>query len=240
MPGTTSPARLAGCSSLLVIALIAAPARPADPPERRPSGPVPQPDPVTFEVGPRIGAAGRIGSGQSFDVDGRFGAMFGLGVAIAPTPRFTIGLAYEHSQLGGEKGAGDLGTVDLTRSLDALWASLRIAVIRVDGFSFGVTFGPGLAWQRASADVVLTPGDGSVPSAFRCSAGGSVGLGLRAGLGIEARLSERVAFTTDAVFDNLRLGSAPLDDCVPGAGSIVLFGARVGFVLRFDVTRGVR
>ena len=55
----------------------------------------------------------------SGSVSSRTGFLIGVGVAVAPSPRFSVGLTYEHAELGSEHGAGDLGTVDVDRSLDA-------------------------------------------------------------------------------------------------------------------------
>ena len=72
---------------------------------------------------------------------------------------------------------------------------------------------------------------------MRCSTSGSAGLALRAGLGGEVLLGSGLWFVLDAVLDNVHLLSGPLDECIGGAGTVSLFGARAGFAYRFDDVR---
>jgi hypothetical protein len=241
MPARPPFPRLAGAAIALAAGLGSPPAGALPPPASvtAPVTPPAKPDPITLDLGPRIGGAGRLGSSASLPITNRGGEIFGVGVALAPSPRFTVGLSYEHSGLGGERGVGDVADIAVGRSLDALWATLRLDVLKLDGFDLGVTVGPGIAWQHASADVIVFDPTG-VPSTFLCSDSGSASLGLRAGLGIAARITEHVWFTADAVFDNLHLSSDPLGSCALGAGTVSLLGLRAGFVYRLDVSRFVR
>jgi hypothetical protein len=181
-----------------------------------------------------------VGDAPAFQVAGRTGVVMGLGLAVAPSPRYAIGLAYEHSDLGSEHGQGDLAVVDLTRSLDSLWATVRLTLFRVDRFALGLTLGPGLVWQHVSADVIVYGGTAGIPDVYRCAETGGVGLGLRAGLGAEVHLGGGFFFTADVVADELRLASDPLGACAPGAGSTAVLGGRAGFVHKFDVSRYLR
>ncbi len=198
------------------------------------------PDPVTLDVGVRLGGAFRSGSAPAFSVGTRTGFMMGAGVAIAPSPRFAIGVAYERSGLGSEHGQGDLGIVDVERSLDSLWATLRLSLVRFERVSIGVTLGPGLVWQHAQANVLLYGGTAGRPDVYTCADSGGPGLGLRAGVGAEVRLAGGFYFSLDATADELRLSSDPLGTCAPGAGSTALFGVRGGLSYRFDLTRNLR
>jgi hypothetical protein len=241
MPARPHFLRLAAGLLALAAGLASPPAGALPPPSSvtEPMGPPPKPDPITFDVGVRIGGAGRVGSSSSLPITNRGGEMFGVGVALAPSPRFSVGLSYEHSGLGSERGVGDVADVAVDRSLDALWATLRLGVLKLDGFDLGVTLGPGLAWQHASADVIVFDPTGA-PTTFRCSDSGSASLSLRLGLGVAARIAEHVWFTADATFDNLHLSSDPLGTCAPGAGSASLLGLRAGFAYRADVSRFTR
>ena len=246
MVASTLRARLGAASIALAAGLVAAAAgaqplpRPAPPPDPVVVLPA-RADPVTFDVGVRIGGAGRIGEAPAFSVTSRGAFVLGVGVAVAPSPRFSVGLAYEHSGLGSEQGAGELGVLYLDRTMDSLWATLRLSLLRVDGFSLGITLGPGLVWQSVDAAGVTYDGTTSFqPTPFRCSATDSAGFGLRAGLGAEVHLSDGFVLSVDAVADELRLGSDSIGTCAPGAGSTALFGARAGLAYRFDVSRYLR
>src|SRR5262245_35112840 len=141
MPASALPARLAALVLSIAVGLAAglagaqpAPATPPapgapPPPAAAPSAP---PEPVTLDVGVRIGGVYRFGGAPAFAVTGRGGPLLGVGLVLAPSSRFSVGLAYEHAGLGSEHGQGDLGVVDLDRSTDSLWASLRLTLFRVD------------------------------------------------------------------------------------------------------------
>jgi hypothetical protein len=239
------PHPLAAAAALSALAL---PAR-ADGPPPEPgkldevtTNPLPQTSktPATFDLGPRIGGGVRLGSGPSIPISDRGSAMVGVSAAIAPSPLFTVGIAYEHSTLGREEGSGDVADVEIARTMDAVWATLRLNVVHTDGFSFAAVLGPGLIWEHVDSSVIVLEGVGSGPSHVQCSATASVGLGLRAGLGVDARLGEHVWLTADALIDNLRLSSDPIGSCAPGAGSVPLLGLRVGIVYKIDVSRFVR
>ncbi len=123
------------------------------PPARR--GP-PSTDPVTAEIGVHLGGAYRLGEAPAFGIVNRGGAVAGAGVAVAPSPRFSFGLAYEHVGLGNEHGAGGLAVVDLRRTIAGVWATVRLTILRVDWFALGWSpSAPGLAWQHVDAGVVL-------------------------------------------------------------------------------------
>lgn len=239
------PARLWAAPALLVAAALVPRTAGAQttPPATPPPAPIvlPRPaEPITLDLGVRLGGAARVGDAPAFSITGRSGVVMGLGVAVAPSPRYAIGLAYEHADLGSEHGEGDLATVDLTRSLDGLWASIRLNLFQNDRVAIGLLLGPGLVWQHVTADVILYGGTAGRPDVYRCSESGTVGLGLRAGLGAEVQLGGGFVLGVDAVADELRLGSDALGTCAPGAGSTALIGGRANLAYRFDVSRYLR
>jgi hypothetical protein len=251
MPDSVSLARLVAAALSLVTGLAAsaagaqaAPAAPPGPARSEGEGPPislpPRPDPVTLDVGVRLGGAVRLGGSPSFPIESRTGSLFGIGVSIAPSPRYAVALAYEHAGLGAEHGQGDLGVVDVDRSLDSLWASVRLTLFRLDRVALAVALGPGLVWQRVDADVIALDPAAFQPTTFRCAEGGGPGLGLRAGLGAEIHLGGGFFFGLDAVIDELRLSGDPLGTCAPGAGSTGVFGVRGGLAYRLDVSGVVR
>ncbi len=237
MPAVAKLAR----SSAAAILLTALPASAQTPPQAPlPVLGEPPPDPITLDVGVRLGGAYRFGDGPAFPITGRSGAIVGAGITLAPSSRWAVALAYERSGLGDEHATGELGDVAVSRTIDAVWASLRLTLFRFDPVAITLTLGPGLAWQHADADVIAFQ-TGTRPDVFRCQESGGPGLGLRAGIGAEVRLGGSVFLSADAVLDNLRLSSDPLGDCaVPGAGSVTLFGGRAAISYRFDVSRYTR
>jgi len=198
------------------------------------------PQPVLIDVGLHLGGVHRIGDAPAFPITGRAGVSFGVSADVSPSARYSIGLAFEHAGLGSERAEGDFGSVDVARDLNVLWAGLRVYLLHTETVSLGVLIGPGLAWQGVSANGLLTPGIGVLPSAFACAAGDSANLALRAGLGARFALGSGISFLADASVDNVRLTSEVLGDCAPGAGTVTLIGARVGFAYQFDVTSYVR
>ncbi|MEP7126383.1 MAG: hypothetical protein ABJE95_35965 [Byssovorax sp.] len=209
----------------------------ADPPPARTTTP---PDPVRLDLGLHLGGVYRAGDAPAFPITDRAGASFGVSAFIAPSRRFSLGLAFEHAGLGGEKAEGDLGSLAITRDLNLLWAGLRAYLISTDTVRIGLLIGPGLAWQGVDVSGVITPGIGVLPSAYACSASATANLALRAGVGARFLLGSGFSFLLDASFDNVRLASDVIGDCAPGAGTVSLVGARAGFGYEVDITRVVR
>lgn len=229
-PAIRAVARCAGiglCLSLISLAgtALAEPAPPMPAPPR----------PVPLDLALRVGASVRLGSAPNFPVDERAGASFGVSIFAAPSPRFSLGLSYEHTGLGSERGgASDAERIEVGRTMDALHAGLRLHLWNGEQVRLWAVIGPGLAWQSASAGGFVSSGFGASPVGLRCSATGGPDLALRAGVGAEFSLGSGVWFVLDAAFDNARLSSDALGDCILGAGSATLFGARAGFAYRFD------
>jgi hypothetical protein len=233
MPGFPFSMRRAAAVLLVTLAARTAAAEPT-------SVLPPPPDPITVGLGAHVGFVYRIGDAPSFPVDGRAGGTFGLTASVAPWRRATIGLGWEHTTVGSERGQGELADVAVSRSLDVFWASLKLFVVRTDAFGFFVEIGPGLAIQHASADVLVYPAPGTQLTTYQCSESGGPGISLRAGLGVEAQIVGGLWFSAGGVFDHVQASSGPLGDCVPGAGSLSLVGGRLGLSYRHDVTRWLR
>ena len=229
----TAISAILGIATLLVCSAAAA----TDPPPTRTTAP---PEPVGIDLGLHLGGVYRAGDAPAFPITDRAGVSFGVSAFVAPSRRFSFGLAFEHAGLGGEQAEGELGKLTITRDLNVLWAGLRVFMINTQVVRVGLLIGPGLAWQGVRADGLLTPGIGVLPSVYSCSAGDSANLALRAGLGAQIALGSGFSFLADASFDNVRLASDVIGDCAPGAGTVSLIGARVGFGYQLDVTSYVR
>lgn len=217
--------------------LVGGAAAAADPSPPRTTAPT---EPVLIDLGLHLGGLHRVGDSPTFSITNRGGVSFGVSAFVAPSRRFSFGLAFEHAGLGGEKAEGELGSLAITRDLNLLWAGLRANLLSNEAVRLGVLIGPGLAWQGVRVDGVLTPGIGVLPSAYSCAGGDSANLALRAGIGAQIALGSGFSFLADASFDNVRLTSDVIGDCAPGAGTVSLIGARVGFGYQLDVTSYVR
>lgn len=250
-PSPLAPARLFGGSLALAVSLSAAVAVAAEPTAAgKPEAPAPPAEPVTARVGLEIGPSVRLGEAPAFVIRERAGLALAVSAAIAPTPLFDVGLAYERVGLGREHGGGSTANasgsltspdwVDVSRTLDALWASVALRLVRAPEVKLSLVAGASLLWQHAGASGALSQGEGAALLTFQCSASDSVNLGFRAGLGGEIMLGSGFVLLADAFIDNVRLSSAPLGGCVPGAGTTALFSGRLGFAYRFDVSRFVR
>lgn len=198
------------------------------------------PEPVRVDLGLHLGGVYRIGDAPAFPITERAGVSFGASAHLAPSRRYAFGLGFEHADLGREKVENDYASATISRGLDVLWGGIRVTFLHTDAFDLDLAIGPGLAWQGVSASGFLTPGIGKLPSPFACSASDSANLALRAGLGARIALGSGVSLLADVSFDNVRLTSDVLGDCAPGAGTVSLFNARVGFGYSFDVTSYVR
>jgi len=209
-------------------------------PPSPPSALPPPRDPITVDFMPRAGFTYRIGSGPNLPVAGRFGAAGGLGLSVAPWSRVAIGLGWERSTVGSEHGSGDLADVEVNRSIDVVWASLRVYLVRASRVGLLVQIGPGLAVQHADGNILLKPDASMRPTAYLCRESEGPGLALRAGLGFEARAAGPLWITADAMIDHAHLSTEPLGACAPGVGSLSLAGMRVGLLFRADVSRWLR
>jgi hypothetical protein len=197
-------------------------------------------EPVLIDLGLHLGGVYRAGDAPAFAITGRAGAVFGASAYVAPSRRYAIGIGFEHVGLGGEHAEGDFGSAEIAREVNVLWGGVRVDFVHTEAVTLALLIGPGLGWQGVSANGLLTPGIGKLPTAFSCSASDSVNLALRAGLGARIALGSGFSFLADVSFDNVRLGSEVIGDCAPGAGTVSLIGARIGFGYSLDATAYVR
>jgi hypothetical protein len=197
-------------------------------------------DPITLDFGPHAGFGYRFSGTAGLPITSRYGGAIGGSIAVAPSPSYAFGLGYEHLTLGSEHGVGDVADVELSRTLDVVSASIRLAFLRLDRLMLVAQVGPGLAFQGVDASVVVFQGASGRPSGFNCHETAGPGLALRAGLGMEARINRGLWFTLETVLDNVHTSSDILGTCAPGAGTVSTVGLRAGFTYRLDVTRFLR
>ena len=194
--------------------------------------------PPAIELGAGLGWLHRFGNGAHFPVTERNGPLFSLEAAFLPTPRWSVGLVYERADLGREEtGVGDLGSIRVARELDIAWVQAKVMLLTEDVVRIGLAIGAGLVWQslEASGEAparTLSDPYGRVP--FSCSGADSADLAIGAALGASARITPALRGTFDLGPRMLRLGSEPLDGCVPGAGTVIAFTVRAGLTYRFE------
>jgi hypothetical protein len=234
----------------VLLAGVAAPATAAAEETKPAAAPIaPQGDPVSLEVDASVGVSGRLGGAANYDVTSRGGALLGGSVWILPSPRFSLGLAYEHVGLGQERGDFlPSGSVDVTRGLHALWLELELYALRTDRVGLFLVLAPGLGVEHATASGFVneypTSAGTLVPIAsatpIQCSASDTPSFGLRAGIGADLKLAAgayaRLAFTAD----NHRLSSDPIGDCIGGSGTTTILASSLSFGYRFDISHYAR
>lgn len=182
------------------------------------------------------GGAVRIDDAPLFNITQRFGGNFALGFLYQIQP-VSFGLSYEHTGLGKEdSGVQPFGAVQIDRSLDTIFASLKV---RFSGPSWGTPYfgvAAGGAFQDATMHGIFLFNQGASGSAnFRCTGSDTISLALRVGGGVEIPMSSNVSFLADGSFDAYRLTSDILQYCAPGAGATSAFLLRFGLSYRFDI-----
>lgn len=182
------------------------------------------------------GGAVRIDDAPLFNITRRFGGNFGLGFNYQIQP-ISLGLSYEYTGLGREdSGVGPYGFVQIDRSLDTLWASVKV---RFSGPTWGTPYfgvGVGGTWQDAKMKgIVLLNRGASGSVGFACTSSDSVNIAFRFGGGVEIPATSNVSFLADASFDAYRLSSDIIQFCAPGAGATSSLLVRVGLAYRFDI-----
>ena len=101
-------------------------AQTADAADPKPA-PSPPPTPIPVDLAARLGATVRIGDAPNLPIDERVGTSLGLSIFAGLTPRVSLGLSYEHTGLGSERGGlADAERIEVSRSLDLLLAGLRL------------------------------------------------------------------------------------------------------------------
>lgn len=198
--------------------------------------------PITLDLGAFVGASVRLGSAPSLRITDRSGLLAGAGLVLAPSRLFSVGLAYEHLDLGAERlGQSEIGSASVERDAHALFADLRVYPYRGGALSVFAGVGVGLAWQGADASRVeeaLTQSGASVGvDIVQCSVREGASVALRGGAGVEVPFGAGLVFVSDVSFENARLSGELLDGCVSGAGTTALFALRVGLAYRLDMSR---
>ncbi|MCC6903497.1 MAG: hypothetical protein IT377_31300 [Polyangiaceae bacterium] len=218
------------------------PVQPAFPPgamDASPDDERTQPPPeTTLALELDVGVTGRLGGSSDYDLrrDQSSGMVFGPSVWFAPARLWSVGLAYEHATLGVDRSEAAANTVDVKRSLDAVWVRGRAYPWRTDDVGLYVGLGLGASWQTARGTGTQANGDFVQPSRpFSCSATDGPGFALGGGLGLDVDMTRSLAFVVGVDAAAHRQSGDTIEGCAPGSGSITAVGARLGFAYRFDL-----
>lgn len=233
-------ARVKPCAiAPLLVCLLVSTASKAEPTPKSPPNVAREPRKTSLDPFVFAGGSVRIDDAPLFQVNQRIGANFGFGFAYQFQP-IAIGLSYEYTDLGRENsGIGPYGFVDISRTLDTIWAQLRV---RLPGPTWGTPFfgvGMGATWQQArTRGIVLLDQGVSGGMKFGCSAQDSMNIALRFGGGIEIPIGNNISFVADGAFDAYRLSSEIIEFCAPGAGGTTAFLLRGGITYHYDLAEG--
>jgi hypothetical protein len=193
--------------------------------------------PLALDLSGSFGIAARLDAPPAFEPVRTVGSRIGMGAGLFLSRRFSLGVGYEHLDLGVED-TGELptGRASLEHDVDVLLARLRLYLFRATRLGIYAGVGAGIAWQQVEAVGEATASDGSgfrLP--FLCSGADSAGLALRGELGVDAEVRSDLVLSLGGVFDGMGLGDEVLDGCAPGAGSAQLLGLRSSLGYRFDL-----
>jgi len=237
-PPTTEPAPPPAAAAPVVVP----PVQPAFPPGAMDVAPeekraLPPPE-MTLALALDVGVIGRLGGSSDYDLkrDQSSGMVFGPSVWFAPARLWSVGLGYEHATLGVDRSEAAANTVDVKRSLDAVWLKGRAYPWRTDDVGLYVGLGLGASWQTARGTGTRADGDFVKPSdPFACSATDGPGFALGGGIGLDVDMTRSLAFVTGVDAAAHRQTGDSIEGCAPGSGSITAVGARLGFAYRFDL-----
>ena len=192
---------------------------------------------MRLDLAAHLGVAVRLDDPPWLEADTRAGLLFGLGLDLAVIPALSIGVRYEHVDLGDERsGAVSDGSISVSRDVNSLWLQLRAFPLQSEDVGGFITIGGGLMWQSADATgVAWRPEQPGISESFTCEGSDSASLGLRAALGVDARIVDELRMIASAGMDHYQLSDEPLDSCAPGGGSAIMFGLRVGLAYGIDL-----
>ena len=186
--------------------------------------------PLRFDIDLYAGGTARFGSSDAAWVS-RGGGLFGLDALYLVKPWVGVGLGYERNLFAAEKrDTGGALYTELNRTMDAPFVLGRFVPWSNELLSFFVQVGVGPTIQHVNASsTTARVGSlgGVVLEPETCNAS-DVGLGLRAGLGLEVNVSELISLTSQLGLDHHRLSSGMLGSCAVGAGATTLLGGRIG------------
>lgn len=164
---------------------------------------------------------------------------YGGGVWFAPARLYSLGLSFQHAGIGSDTSSPIGNTVSVARDLNTLWLGGRAYPLRNDKIGLYIQLNLGATWQHLDASGTVLTNQQMVATVhpFECSASQGPGFAIGGGVGGDIDLNSHLAFLANAGLSAHRLSSNPSDlgGCAPGSGSVAEFGARIGFMYRFDL-----
>lgn len=194
--------------------------------------------PIALDVDVRFGVAARLDAPALYPADSDVGLLWGAGADVFLSQRLSLGLAYEHVDLGREdSGVLAQGTVRVERDLNNVWARLRIHPYRSEVLGISAALGLGATWQSAQlAGSVWPRAQPDLAQPLRCEGAASANFALRGELAADLATGDSGArVQLGGAFDAYRLSDELMGDCVPGAGAANVLSLRLTFVYGMDL-----
>ena len=191
--------------------------------------------PHALDVSLGLGYAGRLDDPPHFNSVAAGGFTIGGALDLNLSRRVTVGLGYEHLDLGREDtGVTPSGFATLDRDLSSLLLRLRLYPVHFDSFAAYIGIAAGGAWQSVEATGTVWPvGDPGRNQVFSCQGAGTVALGLRAAAGMVIPFGEASSLRFAGQLSGYGLPDDVLDNCAFGAGSVQSLSATMRFAQRF-------
>ncbi len=192
---------------------------------------------AAWDVDVRMGVAIRLDTPPLYPSDSRTGLLWGAGVDAFLSQRLSLGLAYEHIDLGREdSGVLPQGTVRIERDLNSAWARLRIYPYRTEALGLFGALGLGLTWQSAQLDGSVWPrARPALVRSLRCEGAAGANVALRGEVAMDAALGDGGArLQLGGALEGYRLSDAVMAECAPGAGSASLLSLRLTLIYGTD------
>ncbi|HZF55082.1 MAG TPA: OmpA family protein [Polyangiaceae bacterium] len=159
------------------------------------------------------------------------GALYGITGFVKPIRWLSLGLGYEHHDLGQDRrDTPPTSFTDVERDLNTLWALARFYPVRTTSIGLYIGFGGGAAWQSLdTSTAALDPTSSNAVATSTCSGNDAASLGFRGSVGAEIPLRFGVVFMGEVGVDRYQLSGDSLDGCALGAGDASLATFRLGF-----------
>lgn len=192
--------------------------------------------PYALDASLGLGYAGRLGEPSRFNAVDSGGFTLGGALDLAMARRVTLGLGYEHVDLGREDtGVTSSGFAAIERDLNSLWLRLRLYPVRFDMFAAYLGIAVAGAWQSLDATGTVWPlNEPGRSVSLSCQGAGTVALGLRAAVGAVIPFGEASSLRLGGQISGYGLSDDVIDNCAFGAGSVETVSASMLFAHRFS------
>ncbi len=188
----------------------------------------------TFAVDARIGSFN-----DGFGQEEHFDTALSLGLWLALSSVWALGLEYEHAGLGRASSSSGVNTLSIEYDVDYGWLGARVFPYRSESVDLFLNLRVGLGWQSFDASGTRSQLPTTAePAVFSCSARSGPGLGLGAGFGAAYRASRKVSIFTRVDGVGRQQSGDVIDGCATGAGDITSVNVGAGLMYVFDLGEG--